>query len=556
MTPDEAESQLKHWVNHDPDPITRAQLASLLGKSNSAEIEELFKSRIKFGTAGLRGALGPGPNRMNQLTIRRLAIGLAQYLGVKKKVVIGRDARHKSNDFFEDVAAIMTGNNIDVFVFPKPIPTPLLAFAVRYLQADMGIMVTASHNPSSDNGCKVYLNDGAQLRAPIDEEIDKLVTESEFPHIDLPLGNGKRLEIDESVEDAYCKAITSSVTHQNANIRIAYTPLHGVAMELIHKVFNQTKAGKLLPVESQKDPDPEFPTIHFPNPEEEGVMDAVMDLAKSSNADLALANDPDGDRLAVAIPTTAGSWRMLTGDEIGALLFSHIAKKSLGVNRKVVTTVVCSDLVHKIAASHKIHHESTLTGFKWIIPAAYKDTAFDPIFCYEEALGYATNTAVRDKDGISASLIMAELTADLKEQGRSLEDQLVDLSLTYGHHVTETKRIRFESSEPEKIISKVMEDFRDTSITSINEMDVLQIKDYLGHNTETELPNSDLMVLHLENDVRVSIRPSGTEPMIKLYMEKVVTILEKGDISVENEKGKRVLKETGSWIEKFFKQLV
>ncbi len=556
MTLDQAESQLKHWVEHDPDPITRAELVGLLNESNSSEIEELFKSRIQFGTAGLRGALGPGPNRMNQLTMRRLAIGLAQYLGTKKKVVIGRDARHKSDDFFEDLAAIMTGNNIDVFVFPKPIPTPLLAFAVRYLQVDMGIMITASHNPSSDNGCKVYLNDGAQLRAPIDEEIDKLVSESEFPHIELPLGNGKRFEIDEGVEDAYCKAITSSVTQQNSKILIAYTPLHGVAMKLVSKVFNQTKAGKLLTVESQKDPDPEFPTVHFPNPEEQGVMDAVIDLDKSSNADLALANDPDGDRLAVAIPTTTGSWRTLTGDEIGALLFSHITKKSEGDNRKVVTTVVCSDLVPKIAASHNIHHKSTLTGFKWIIPTAYEDTALEPIFCYEEALGYATNTAVRDKDGISAALIMAELTAVLKEQGRSLEDQLVDLSLTYGHHVTETKRIRFESNQPKKIISKIMEDFRDKSVTAVNEMNVLKIEDYLLQKPETGLPNSDLMVLHLENDVRVSIRPSGTEPMIKLYMEKVVTILNRRDLSSESQKGKRVLEETGIWIENFFKELV
>ena len=242
--------------------------------------------------------------------------------------------------------------------------------------------------------------------------------------------------------------------------------------------------------------------------------------------------------------------------EIGALLFSHITKKSEGDNRKVVTTVVCSDLVPKIAASHNIHHKSTLTGFKWIIPTAYEDTALEPIFCYEEALGYATNTAVRDKDGISAALIMAELTAVLKEQGRSLEDQLVDLSLTYGHHVTETKRIRFESNQPKKIISKIMEDFRDKSVTAVNEMNVLKIEDYLLQKPETGLPNSDLMVLHLENDVRVSIRPSGTEPMIKLYMEKVVTILNRRDLSSESQKGKRVLEETGIWIENFFKELV
>ena len=550
------ESQLKSWIEHDPDPVTRQHLINLLNLSDSLAIEKLFSSRIQFGTAGLRGKLGPGPNRMNQLTVRRLATGLAQYLGAGSKVVLGRDARHKSKDFLEDIAAVMTANDINVIIFPEVIPTPLLAFSVRHLKTDMGIMVTASHNPSTDNGCKVYMHDGAQLRAPMDEEIDKLILESEFPSINLPLGNGTRFTADESLEEAYCAAITNSLTQQNQNIRIAYTPLHGVAMGLTQKSFIKARAGELIPVKTQMTPDADFPTVSFPNPEEHGVMDSVMNLAKASNADLALANDPDGDRLAVAIPTISGEWRLLSGDEIGALLFNHIASKTSGGNRKVVTTIVCSKLVSKIAIKHGVEHATTLTGFKWIIPTAYKDSSSQPIFCYEEALGYATNTAVRDKDGISAALMMAELTAELKEKGQTLEDKLNDLSLEYGHHVTKTWRVRFNSEKPSEIIPKVMEDLRVKPLTVINNMKVLEVKDYLSHDNGTGLPSTDLIVINIENNVRISIRPSGTEPMIKLYMEIVLPVAKREELPEASGQAQALLEKIGISLENQFKEIL
>ena len=546
------ESQLKRWIEHDPDPVTREHLVTLLNRSDEPAIENLFSSRIQFGTAGLRGRLGPGPNRMNQLTVRRLATGLSLFLGAGSKVVLGRDARHKSKVFLDDIAAVMTANDIDVIVFPEVIPTPLLAFSVRHLKTDMGIMVTASHNPSSDNGCKVYMRDGAQLRAPIDEEIDKLIRESEFPSINLPQGNGTLVNADRGLEEAYCAAITKSLTQQNTKTRIAYTPLHGVAMRLIQKSFTKAQAGELIPVKTQMVPDAEFPTVPFPNPEEHGVMDSVTDLAKASNADLALANDPDGDRLAVAIPTLSGDWRLLSGDEIGALLFNHVVRKTSGNNRKVVTTIVCSKLVSKIASKNGVKHSTTLTGFKWIIPAAYNDSSLQPIFCYEEALGYATNTAVRDKDGISAALMMAELTAALKEQGQTLEDELDALSLEYGHHVTKTWRVRFNSEKPSNVIPKVMQHLRDNPLSTVNQMKVLAVKDYLLQDNEIGLPNTDLIVIDIENNVRISIRPSGTEPMIKLYMEIVLPVTEREELPDANRRAKTLLEDLGVSLENQF----
>ena len=546
------ESQLKRWIEHDPDPVTREHLVTLMNRSDAPAIENLFNSRIQFGTAGLRGRLGPGPNRMNQLTVRRLATGLASYLGAGSRVVLGRDARHKSKDFLDDIAAVMTANDIDVIVFPEVIPTPLLAFSVRHLKTDMGIMVTASHNPSTDNGCKVYMHDGAQLRAPIDEEIDKLIRESEFPSINLPQGNGTLVNADRGLEEAYCAAITKSLTQQNTKTRIAYTPLHGVAMRLIKKSFTKAQAGELIPVKTQMVPDADFPTVSFPNPEEHGVMDSVTDLAKASNADLALANDPDGDRLAVAIPTLSGDWRLLSGDEIGALLFNHVARTTSGTNRKVVTTIVCSKLVSKIASKHGVEHATTLTGFKWIIPAAYNDSSLQPIFCYEEALGYATNTAVRDKDGISAALMMAELTAALKEQGQTLEDELDALSLEYGHHVTKTWRVRFNSDKSSNVIPKVMQHLRANPLSTVNQMKVLAVKDYLLQDNETGLPNTDLIVIKIENNVRISIRPSGTEPMIKLYMEIVVPVTEKEELPEASRRAKTLLENLGVSLENQF----
>jgi len=323
-------------------------------------------------------------------------------------------------------------------------------------------------------------------------------------------------------------------------------------MRLIQKSFTKAQAGELIPVKTQMVPDADFPTVSFPNPEEHGVMDSVIDLAKASNADLALANDPDGDRLAVAIPTLSGDWRLLSGDEIGALLFNHVARKTSGNNRKVVTTIVCSKLVSKIASNHGVEHATTLTGFKWIIPAAYNDSSLQPIFCYEEALGYATNTAVRDKDGISAALMMAELTAALKEQGQTLEDELEALSLEYGHHVTKTWRVRFNSDKSSNVIPKVMQHLRANPLSTVNQMKVLEVKDYLFQDNEIGLPNTDLIVIRIENNVRISIRPSGTEPMIKLYMEIVVPVTEREELPEASRRAKVLLENLGVSLENQF----
>ncbi|MEV6864609.1 phospho-sugar mutase [Streptosporangium subroseum] len=522
------------WLAQDPDPETRAELTALLESGDDEALRERFGARLEFGTAGLRGELGAGPNRMNRVTVMRAAAGLARVLGPGKHVVIGYDARHKSDVFAHDTAAVLTGAGLRASVLPLPLPTPVLAFAVRHLGADAGVTVTASHNPPRDNGYKVYWGDGSQIVPPIDAEISAAI-DATGPVSELPLGSPADpawIALGEDVVADYLKAVTALPIGEARDLRVAYTPLHGVGGATLTGAF--LSAGFKAPaiVEVQADPDPDFPTVAFPNPEEPGAMDFALELARRVGADLILANDPDADRCAVGVPLPGGDYRMLTGDEVGALLGEHVIRQTSGEDRLVATTIVSSSLLGKIAASYGVHYAETLTGFKWIMKAGGgPDRAGDVrnlVFGYEEALGYSVGSdgglPVHDKDGIGAALTVAGLAAQAGLDGRTLLDLLDDQARRYGLHATSQLSFRVADLS---LITGAMARLRATPPAHLG-----------GHKVESAddlsegsggLPPTDGLRYHLSGGTRVVIRPSGTEPKLKCYLEVVIPVT--GEVS-------------------------
>ncbi|MEU0565484.1 phospho-sugar mutase, partial [Nonomuraea sp. NPDC005983] len=432
----------RQWLVQDPDPETRAELSDLLDRGDLEALGERFGSRLEFGTAGLRGELGAGPNRMNRVTVMRAAAGLAAVLGPGKHVVIGYDARHKSDVFARDTAAVLTGAGLHASLLPGPLPTPVLAFAVRHLGADAGVTVTASHNPPRDNGYKVYWGDGSQIVPPVDREISAAI--DAVGRVDeLPLnGPGTLTELSDGIIDDYLDAVTALPLGDARALRVAYTPLHGVGGATLTGAFLAAGFESPMSVEEQREPDPDFPTVPFPNPEEPGAMDLAIALATKSGADLVIANDPDADRCAVAVPLGDGSWRMLTGDEVGGLLAEHVITHTSG-DRMVATTIVSSTLLGKIARAHGVRYGETLTGFKWIIKAGP-----GLVFGYEEAIGYSVGSdsglPVHDKDGIGAALTVAGIAATARRAGRTLLDLLDDQARRYGLHATTQLSVRVD----------------------------------------------------------------------------------------------------------------
>ncbi|MGN6242234.1 MAG: phospho-sugar mutase [Motilibacteraceae bacterium] len=509
--------QARTWLADDPDPATRAELQALLDAGDVEELGRRFAGRLEFGTAGLRGPLGAGPTRMNRVVVQQAAAGLCAYLREHAggAVVVGYDARHNSDVFAHDTAAVATGAGLSAMVLPHPLPTPVLAFAVRHLGAAAGVMVTASHNPPQDNGYKVYLGDGMQIVPPADAEISA--------HIDavgqislLPKGEEWETLDDEVLED-YLDAVATVVTPGGPRaLRVVYTPMHGVGRDVL--VDAMTRAGFALPevVPAQAEPDPEFPTVAFPNPEEPGAIDLALETAREAAADLVIANDPDADRCAVAVPDpdVDGGWRMLRGDEVGALLGEHLAARGLDEDAVFANSIVSSSLLGKIAAAHGIAHTETLTGFKWI--ARVENLGYG----YEEALGYCVAPElVRDKDGISAALVVLELAASLKEQGRTLLDALDDLARTYGLHATDQLSVRVDDLS---LIADAMARLRAQPPTSLGGLAVQRVDDL--ERGDGGLPPTDGLRFVLADDARVVVRPSGTEPKLKCYLEVVVPV--------------------------------
>lgn len=508
-------ARAREWLAQDPDPETRAELQALLDAG--APLDDRFGAELRFGTAGLRGELGAGPNRMNRVTVMRAAAALAEVLGPGKHVVVGYDARHKSEVFARDTAAVLTGAGLRASVMAKPWPTPVLAFAVRHLGCAAGVMVTASHNPPRDNGYKVYWGDGRQIVPPIDKRISAAI--DAVGRVDtLPRGDWNLLG--EEIVDAYLAAVTPLALGDARDLRVAYTPLHGVGADTLERAFAAAGFPAPRTVPSQHAPDPAFPTVAFPNPEEPGAMDLALDLAHRIDADIVLANDPDADRCAVGVRTPDGH-RMLTGDELGGLLAEHVLRHTSGPGRLVATTIVSSSLLSRIAAEHGVGCAQTLTGFKWITRAGGDDARL--VYGYEEALGYSVGTdaglPVRDKDGIGTALAVAALAADAKRAGRTLLDLLDDQARRYGLHATSQLSIRVADLS---LIEAAMDRLRSAPPTRIGEHAVEAAEDL--RTGSADLPPADVLRYRLAGGARVVVRPSGTEPKLKCYLEAVVPV--------------------------------
>jgi phosphomannomutase len=502
------------WAAEDPDPTTRAELEALLDQGDSAELIDRFDGTLEFGTAGLRGELGAGPNRMNRVVVIRAAAGLAAYLeeqgtGRDSSVVIGYDARHNSDVFARDTAEVMTGAGLRALVLPRPLPTPLLAFAIRELGCVAGVMVTASHNPPRDNGYKVYLGDGSQIVPPADARIAAHV-DAVGPLVEVPRSNGWTV-LGDSVVDAYLDTVAGLAGDGPRDLRLAYTPLHGVGATSVVQVLETAGFDAPYVVSEQEQPDADFPTVAFPNPEEPGAMDLAMALASERGVDLVVANDPDADRCAAAVPDVHG-WRTLRGDEVGALLAHHLLTG--GHTGTYACSIVSSSLLAKMAGAAGQPFAETLTGFKWI------SKVDGLVFGYEEALGYCVDPEhVKDKDGISALLLLCELAAAEKAQGRTLVDVLDDLALAHGLHATDQVSVRVTDLAQ---IAAAMTRLRAAPPTSLGGLAVERVDDL--SRGAGGLPPTDGLRYHLADQGRVIVRPSGTEPKLKCYLEVVVPV--------------------------------
>lgn len=522
------------WLAEDPDPETREELAKLIESADTPALAERFAGTLQFGTAGLRGELGAGPMRMNRSVVIRAAAGLAAYLKSKGEagglVVVGYDARHKSADFARDTAAVMTGAGLRAAVLPRPLPTPVLAFAIRHLGAVAGVEVTASHNPPRDNGYKVYLGDGSQIVPPADAEIAAEIAAIRTLH-DVPRPDSGWETLGEDVLEAYL-ARTDTVLSPDSprTARTVYTAMHGVGKDTLLAAFARAGFPEPTLVAEQADPDPDFPTVAFPNPEEPGAMDLAFATAGEAAPDLIIANDPDADRCAVAVKDN-GDWRMLRGDEVGALLAAHLVAR--GARGVFAESIVSSSLLGRIAEAAGLPYEETLTGFKWI-------ARVDGLrYGYEEALGYCVDPeGVRDKDGITAALLVTELASTLKEDGRTLLDALDDLAVAHGLHATDQLSVRVEDLT---IIAEAMTALRETPPTELAGLPVVKAED-LTHGTAT-LPPTDGLRYTLDGEyrARVIVRPSGTEPKLKCYLEAVIPVANRSDLPSARAEGTRVL---------------
>lgn len=526
------------WRADDPDPATVAELDALIADGDDAALDAAFAAPLAFGTAGLRGPLGPGPGRMNRAVVRRAAAGICRWLddhGWDGPVVVARDARHGSSAFAEDTATVVAGTGRAVLLAGGPLPTPVLAFAVRHLGAAAGVMVTASHNPPADNGYKVYARDGAQIVAPWDAEIASHmaaagpVGDLALAGLDDPLVS----PLGDDVVEAYVTGVAGlRRTDQPVDLRIAYTPLHGVGLEVLRRAFDRAALPEPAVVAAQALPDPDFPTVAFPNPEEPGAMDLLLALAEDQGADLAIANDPDADRLALAVPAPRGgttAWRVLTGDEIGLLLADHLLRHSEGAERLLVTTVVSSSALAALAEARGAAFVETLTGFKWLARAAMDRPEMRPVLGYEEALGYSVGSLVRDKDGIGAAVVAVEAVAGLVVQRSSVVQRLAELAVELGLHRTRQRSLRYDGIDGPRRMAAAVDRIRAAPPSSLAGRTVTEVEDLaLGGR----LPPTDGIVLRADG-LRVVVRPSGTEPKLKLYVQVVRRVASVEDVGAE-----------------------
>ena len=513
-------SKAQDWLNQDPDQETRAELEQLVSEAKSgnaeaqAELTNRFDGRLQFGTAGLRGRLQAGSMGMNRVLVAQAAGGLAAYLKDYDKtpsIVIGYDGRKNSDVFARDTAEIMAGAGIKAYLLPRKLPTPVLAYAIQYFDATAGVMVTASHNPPEDNGYKVYLgkaNGGGQIVSPADKDIAALIDKVAAGNIaDLPRSQDFTILNDEIV-DAYIAKTASLAKEPQVDINYVYTAMHGVGYEVLSKTL--TKAGLPQPhvVAEQVWPDGTFPTVNFPNPEEKGALDLAIKVAKENNAEFIIANDPDADRLAVAVPDAKGNWKPLHGNVIGCYLGWYLAKQYHAQGKKGVLacSLVSSPALAEIAKKYGFDSEETLTGFKYI------GKVNGLLFGFEEALGYLVDPdKVRDKDGISAAIVFLDLVRSLKKEGKTLADYAADFTKEFGAYVSGQISIRVSDLSE---IGKLMSALRNNPPAEVGGF---KVATFLDH-TKTDR-QSDILVFVLENGSRLIARPSGTEPKIKFYLD-------------------------------------
>ena len=512
------------WAADDPDPQTKAELEDVIAAADDgdeAATEDLLdrmSGMLQFGTAGLRGALGGGPNRMNRAVVIRAAAGLTAYL--KKSdpepfVVIGFDARFNSDVFARDTAAVVLGAGGRASVLPRPLPTPVLAYAIRHLGANAGVMVTASHNPPQDNGYKVYLGDGSQIVSPSDVDIAAEIARVERV-ADVPLADDGWDTLGDEVLESYLTHVIDVVSPDSPrDLVVVHTALHGVGSETIARAFEAAGYAVPLQVPSQAEPDPLFPTVPFPNPEEPGAMDAALDLAEQTGPDVVIANDPDADRCAVAVPGPGG-WRMLRGDEVGVLLGAHLIDRGVSPDAVFANSIVSSRMLATVCRAAGIAHEETLTGFKWISRVSGLR------YGYEEALGYCVDPdEVRDKDGVSAALVVAEIAASLKASGGSITGRLDELAVTHGVHATDAFAVRVEDLS---LIDQIMARLRAEPLSTVAGVGVSHVDDLAAG--DGGLPPTEGLRYFLADDSRIIVRPSGTEPKLKVYLEVIEGVVE------------------------------
>ncbi|MFY2561344.1 phospho-sugar mutase [Corallococcus terminator] len=527
------------WRLADPDPTTAEELARLLAQGDLVELADRFAGDLEFGTAGLRGVLGAGPNRMNRAVVRRTTAGLARYLkehvpdAATRGVVVGRDARKLSAELAEDTAAVLAAEGIPAHVFSPPVPTPLTAYACLHLNAAAAIMVTASHNPPEYNGYKVYWGNGAQIIPPHDTGIAAAIAKVE-PANRVPLltvaqarEQGLWRDIPDSLGEDYLRAILGLRVHKKGSdtLSIVYTAMHGVGGVWAERALRDAGFPRFTPVAEQQMPDGRFPTVRFPNPEEPGAMDLSRATAERVKADLVLANDPDADRLAVMVREAGGGLRMLTGNEVGVLLGHYLLTQGTKHGRPyVVTTIVSSTQLGDIARSLGAAYDEVLTGFKWIANRALEREhaeAFQFVFGYEEALGYTAGTVTRDKDGVGAALVMADLAAWCESRGTTVLGYLEEIQRQHGLYVGAQRNVTLPGAAGAQVIRGIMDAFRARPPSHVGTEAVRAVLDY--QRGVNGLPPSNVLALELEGGGRVTLRPSGTEPKIKYYFERKET---------------------------------
>ncbi len=524
--------EVENWIADDPDSTTANELSLLLEREDEGKLRQYFNGFLQFGTAGLRGPIGPGPSCMNRAVVGRAAAGIAAYMKERgmKSVVIGRDARHGSENFTIETAEIMSGAGMNVFILPRPLPTPVLAFATSHLNCDIGIMVTASHNPPQDNGYKVYIGptaDGinyaaSQIINPTDQfiaaEISDVTSLSSQPR------DTKWTVLNEDVVEEYINR-TAALAPRPSDIKIVYTAMHGVGTETVKRVFAKAGFRNLITVDEQCTPDPDFPTVAFPNPEEPGAIDLALLKARAESADLVIANDPDADRCAAAINDPVLGWRMLRGDELGVIFGEWIARtKPTGT---FGNSIVSSSALRKICSHYGVNFQEVLTGFKWL--AKIEDLAYG----YEEAIGYAVDSeTVNDKDGISAAIFLAQVVTDLARDGYTLTDLLNEIWTRHGFHGTEQISIRVSDMSS---ISRLLETLRHSPPQEIAGRNVKSIDDLAA--PKDGLPPTDGLRIWLDGDIRIIVRPSGTEAKMKCYIEVITATSEESQKLLDQIRG-------------------